>query len=107
MSLTFKLLIAAIIAFVVYAAWPPKVSDAQRVEGAKAALKQSCKAKGAASTQLPQHILEAYCACTTERAVVELGTLGIKRLSTSDTLTEKDNEIIKSVQAACLEKLRK
>ena len=107
MSLTFKLLIAAIIAFVVYAAWPPKVTDKQRIEGAKTALKQSCTAKGTASTQLPQQILEAYCSCTSERAVVELGALGIKRLSASDQLTEKDNEIIKSVQAACLEKLRK
>ena len=106
MSLTFKLLIAAIIAFIVYAAWPPKVSDAQRVEGAKTALKQSCTAKGAASTQLPKHILEAYCSCTSERAVVELGASGVKRLSSSDKLTEKDNEIIKSVQAICLEKLK-
>jgi hypothetical protein len=106
MSLTFKIVLAAIVGFVVYAAWPPKISDAQRIELAKQSLKQICSAKGASTTQLSPQVLETYCTCASERSVVELGTEGIKRLSTADALTAKDQEIIKSVQSVCLERLR-
>lgn len=107
MSLTFKLLIGAIVLFVVYAAWPPKVSDAQRLEQARQTLKQSCASKGASSTTLPQQTLDAYCTCTAERAIVELGSAGVKRLSGASELTAQDQQMIQRVQAACLDSLRK
>jgi hypothetical protein len=106
MSLTFKIVLAAIVGFVVYAAWPPKMSDDQRMELAKQSLKQICSSKGAATTQLSPQALETYCTCASERSVVELGVAGVKRLSTADALTAKDQEIIQLVQGICLERLK-
>lgn len=103
MSLTFKLLLAAIVAFIVIAIWPSRTSDTRMMAQARQVFHQACVAKGTEQKVLPADRLETFCSCSAEKAVSDLGTDGVKRVNAATSLTPADRELIDSVQKVCLE----